>query len=505
MHESFWRRELGPTTYPQLSSDLETDVVIVGGGITGLTTGWLLQRRGVRCVIVEGDRIGHGTSGSTSAHVTEVVDEGYANIIREYGQDAAHMVAAAYRTALASITAFASAYDAECRPLDAFLFTENERDMDMLKEEADAARKLGIRCELTSSVPIPRALAGVRYPNQARFHPVRYLEAMAAEFVDEGGRIFEYTKAKNWEQAERVTLHLEQHQITAKYLVLATHTPIRFNLLHTELGPYRSYLVAMALQEEVKDGLYWDTADPYHYLRLMDHGGRKLLLVGGEDHKTGQEDDPESHYTALEQYARERYSVGERVFHWSDEFFEPADGLPYIGASPFSKQVLVGTGYSGVGLTGGTVAALVLADLVTERVNPWAEVFSPSRVKPIVAAKRFISENADVAYRWVADRFAKTEVGNSSEIAPGEGAVMRIEGQQVAMYRSPEGELIARSPVCTHMGCIVGWNTAEKTWDCPCHGGRFHPDGSVLSGPPVKPLDEVDVQSLIAKQKSERS
>jgi len=496
MHESYWRRERQAAKFPALKRDLETEVVIVGGGITGLTTGWLLQRRGINCVIVESARIGSGTSGSTSAHVTEVLDKGYPELIQEYGQDAAYLVAAAYRTALASITAFASSYDAGYAPLDAYRFTENEADIDSLKQEAEAARKLGIRCELVHDLPLPRAVAGVRFPNQARFHPIKYLEAMAQEFIEGGGQIFEDSQALKWDQSDRVTLYLEKGQVKARYLVLATHTPIRFNLLQTQLGPYRSYLVALTLQEEFQDGLYWDNADPYHYLRLIEHGGRQLLLVGGEDHKTGQETNPESRYAALEKYARERYTLGEAVFRWSDELFEPADGLPYIGASPFSQQVLVATGFSGVGLTGGTVAALTLANLVAERDNPWAEVFSPSRIKPIVAAKRFISENADVAYHWVADRFAKSELSDPDQLQIGEGAVIRLHGNQVAIYRDVDGKLLARSPVCTHLGCIVGWNSAEKSWDCPCHGGRFHPDGQVLSGPPVQPLGAVDLDSL---------
>lgn len=496
MLTSFWKLGAQPT-YPSLGGQsLETDVVIVGGGITGLTTAWLLQRRGIRCILVEQEQLGFGTTGATSAHLTEVLDIGYVQLVHDFGQEAAQLVTAAYRTALTSITAFASAYDVSCRPLDGFRFTEDESEIDQLKQEAETARKLGIRCELIGNVPLPRARAAVRFPNQARFHPQKYLRAMAEEFVEEGGLIFEHSRALKWEEADSVTLYLENGEIRGRTLVLATHTPIRFNLLQTELGPYTSYLVAMALEGEIRDALYWDTARPYHYLRLLEHEGQPLLLVGGEDHKTGQEPDPESRFRSLEAFARERYDVGQTMFHWSHELFEPADGLPYIGRSPGSERVLLGTGYSGVGLTGGTLAALILADMASQKENPWAEVFRPSRFKPAAGASNFLRENADVALRWVADRLTGSELQSLDELPAGEGAVLRLQGRQVAIYRGEDGHLTVRSPVCTHLGCIVGWNSSEKTWDCPCHGGRYHATGEVLNGPPVRGLDPVELEEI---------
>ncbi len=491
-NESYWRRSARRPRHPALDGDASVDVVVVGAGITGLTAALQLARAGRRVAILEADRVAGGTSGATSAHVTEVCDSPYTELIAKFGEDGARAFAGAYRQGAQWIATEAKGLRCDYRETAAYHYAEAAADVAALEEDGATARRLGLRADPVRDVPLPFDVAGgVRYSGQAEFHPVRYLNGLARRFQRAGGQIFERTRVVAWDEPENlVSVATERGTVSARQLVLATHTPPNVNLVQSELGPYRSYLLLVRLRDGVPHGLFWDSESPYHYLRAVPGPDGERLVVGGEDHKTGQDVDTEERYRALEEFARDRLPVAAVEARWSAQLYEPADGAPYIGPSPFTERVYLGTGFSGVGLVGGTVAGLLLSDLLLGRPNPWAELFDSTRIKPVAAAGRIAAENLDSAAWFVRDRLAGGEATTPDRVPRSTGCLVERNGEKLAVYRDARGALHAVSPYCTHLGCIVHWNTAEDTWDCPCHGGRYTRQGAVLSGPPTAPLEE---------------
>jgi Rieske Fe-S protein len=328
----------------------------------------------------------------------------------------------------------------------------------------------------------------LRVEDQALFHPREYLLALADRLPGDGSHLFENTKVLEVHDGAPCRVVTEKGTVTAKAVVEATTTPLNRVAMHTKLYAYRTYAVAGPLKGPLEAGQYYDSKDPYHYVRTQRVGEETYVIVGGEDHKVGSEEDTASCFTALESWARERFELKAVTHRWSGQVIEPADGLPYIGRNVGDKHVYVATGLSGTGMTFGTLAGMVLSDLILGNENPYAALYTPGRVKPKAGAKDFIQENAEVAFRFVADRLAKPDGKHLADVAPGEAKILEVEGRKVAVYREDDGTAHAVSPVCTHLGCHVHWNTAERTWDCPCHGGRFSPTGRVLNGPAVKDL-----------------
>jgi glycine/D-amino acid oxidase-like deaminating enzyme/nitrite reductase/ring-hydroxylating ferredoxin subunit len=507
--DSLWWRTRTAPPQPALAGDLAVDAVIVGAGITGLTTAFLLARAGRRVAVLEADRIGAGTTGGTSAHVTQVLDHRYKDLASKFGEDGARQVATSTATALEQIASlvFEEGIDCDFARVPGYLYAESADDAGQIGDELEAARRAGVPVERVSNLPLPFPVAAaVRFPHQARFHPTAYLAGLAAALQKRGGRIFEGTRVLATEGADsdgRCRVETAQGTVTAGAVVLATHTPAGFNLLQTAIEPMRSYVLAARLAggRQVPDGLFWDTADPYHYTRRQPvpaASGSDWLVVGGADHPTGQREETEQSYRDLERYVRERWPVAAIEHRWSSQFYEPVDGLPFIGESPLGHNVLVATGYSGTGLVLATLAAMLLADAVAGRENPWADLYRTTRVKPLAGGPKFVSLNVGVARHFVGDRLTAPKLGDLAQVAAGEGGVFEVDGDKVAVSRSRTGEVRAVSAVCTHAGCLVHWNGAEQTWDCPCHGGRFTPRGEVLEGPPVKALKTVDVSKLAA-------
>lgn len=493
---SIWHETVRKSVYPSFEGALSTDVCVVGAGISGLTTALLLQRDGRQVVVLEAELIGSGATGSTSAHVTHVPDVRYAKLVDQLGTDDARVFAAEARAAFRAMQDFAKRSPVPCdwSGVPAYLYTESSADAEELEQEAEAARELGVGAILTDSVPLLFPVrAAILYPGQARFHPLDYLEGLAQQFTACGGRLFERTRVSDWaENKGRVHLETDRGAVDANAAVLATHVPLGFNLLQAQVAPYQSYIVALRVRERIPDALYWDTAKPYHYLRRCLSWDEELLLVGGEDRKSGHELNPAACYSRLEAHARKRFTVRDVVQRWSAQYYEPADGLPYVGRSALSESVYVATGYSGSGLVLGTMAARVLHDGIQGRETDVSRLVAAMRIKPLAAAKKVVSENLDVAARFVGDRLRGW--GRSfADVAKGDGRLVEIGGRKLAVYRDEHGALHARSPVCTHMGCIVHWNGAQRTWDCPCHGGRFSANGEVISGPPLGPLPERDL------------
>ena len=479
--ESHTRRS---PTFPPLDRDWQADVAIAGGGITGLTLARLLAAEGLNVVVLERGRIGSGTTGATTAHITAALDIDYATLVSRFGEAAARLVTDSVSESIERIEKTAAALGPDCgfARVPGYRYIDDGGDLAALEREAEIGRRLGVDVHLMAERLLPPAWRGALcFDRQAQFHPLAYLDGLATDVVTAGGVIFEHTPVID---AYDGCFHVAGgHRVGARHVVHATHTPIGLvPTVQTRLAAVTSYVLAARLETPLPPALYWDCAQPYHYVRTLGDGTR--ILAGGEDQPTGREADTKARHHALEQWVRRHYPVRAIQQRWSHELFEPADGLPYVGALAGSSQ-LVAAGFSGTGMTFGTMAAGLLFDLIVRGSSPWKDVYSPSRLKPL-SSGRAVVENARIGWRFVADRLRTRE--SPDELANDSGLVTLIDGKQVAVYRDLRGDLHYLSPRCTHLGCIVAWNDSEKTWDCPCHGGRFHPTGKVLYGPPVDDL-----------------
>ena len=473
--------ELPPV--PALLEDLTTDVCVVGAGIAGLSTAARIAEEGLSVVVLDREGIGAGETGRTTAHLTAAVDSRYRRLERFHGPEGARLAAASHAAAIAMVAAQVSRAPQDCRFewVDGYLFDPDDEDPDALHEEAEAARRAGLEVEELASPPLPfPAGRCLRFPRQAQVHALRYLGALAAEVRGSRGRIFR-AEATEFEDGEPATVRTRSGvRVQARSLVIATDTPIndRF-VIHTKQAPSRTYAIAFAAPNGFPRGLFWDTLEPYHYLRRARIGpdpGEDVLIVGGEDHRTGEAADPDRRYEVLEAWTRTRVNGLGRVTHrWSGQVLEPVDGLAFIGRNPGDRHVYVATGFTGNGITHGTLAGVLLADLVLGRTNEWAPVYEPGRIS-LRSAPGFIRENVKTAGHY-AELVSGGDVEDEAEIAAGDGAIVRRGLRKLAVYRDESGDLHERSAYCTHLGCVVAWNRAERTWDCPCHGSRFDVDG----------------------------
>jgi glycine/D-amino acid oxidase-like deaminating enzyme/nitrite reductase/ring-hydroxylating ferredoxin subunit len=492
---SVWMEEVEEAPrWPRLSGEIRADVAVVGGGMTGVTTACLLSRAGKKVVILEARRIGQGETGRTTAHLTVAMDQRYHSILSKFGRDGARAVFESQEEAVSRIESLVRELRIDCQfeRLPGFLFTESEKQRDEIEAEAAACEQLSIPAVLTREVPLPFPVAqALRFEGQAQLHPTRYLLALAGSVAGGGSQIFEDSPVLEVIEDEPCRVITEGGTVVADHVVVAAHVPI-FNrvFVHTKIAAYRSYVLAARLPGTGPAGLFWDTEDPYHYIRACrTREGAHLLLVGGEDHKVGHDPDSGSRFERLEAYLGARFGRLPIERRWSGQIIEPVDGLPYIGRNALSSRTYVATGYAGQGMTSGTVAAAILCAEVQGMKSPYAELYDATRIKPIAAAREFVRENVDFPARLVGDRLRRHDHPAAANILPGEGAVVTLDGERMAVYRHPAGELHALSPVCTHLGCLVGWNNAEKSWDCPCHGSRFDPSGQVLNGPAVAGLE----------------
>jgi glycine/D-amino acid oxidase-like deaminating enzyme/nitrite reductase/ring-hydroxylating ferredoxin subunit len=478
--------------FPPLERDLDADVAVVGGGITGLTLAALCAESGRRVVLLERNRLGSGTTGRTTAHLTAGLDVEYKTLVSRFGEEHARRVIESVQRSIDEIERRAGA-GCGFRRMPGYRFSESARDLPRLEEEAAFARKLGLDADLVSDTPLPFACAGaLRLEAQAAFQPLAYLGVLVETIRRAGGRIFEHSPVI--EATDDGVALAHGPRVEAAHVVDATHTPVGLvPSVQTRVAAWTSYVVAARLERPLPHALYWDCEDPYHYVRSFDDAG-DVILVGGEDHRTGGEVDPYTRFAALESWARIRFPVVRFEARWSHELFEPADGLPYIGPLPGARTRLVATGYSGTGMTFGTVAALALHELVTTGESALEPLYTPSRLKPLASAGAVVEENMRIGWRFVADRF-RGRGESLDDLGRDEGRVLHVDGEQLAVYRDVRGDLHFLSPRCTHMSCIVAWNDAEKTWDCPCHGGRFHRTGKVFYGPPTADLEHEDTEA----------
>ncbi len=501
-HRSIWLATGELPAEPTLVGDVQADVCVVGAGIAGLTTAYLLAREGKRVVVLDDGPIADGETAHTTAHLANALDDRFYRLEEIFDRETARLAAESHSAAIDTIERIVREEGIDCafRRLDGYLFLSLSGSLDELRKERDAAVRCGLDVSLVERAPLAGFDTGMalRFPRQAQFHPLRYLAGLAEAITRDGGRIYTRTRATSISGGATARVETEGGGVvTAGSVVVATNTPVNDLLaIHTKQAPYRTYVIGLEIPAgAVTPALYWDTADPYHYVRLYGEEstpagpGKDVLIVGGEDHKTGHADDADERYRCLEEWTRQRFpEAGAVIFRWSGQVMEPVDSLAYIGRNPGdADNVYIATGDSGNGMTHGTIAGLLLTDLIQGRSNPWARVYDPSRITP-GAAGEFLREGVDTVAqygRWLTGG----DVSSPEEIPPGEGAVIRRGLTKVAVYRAADGAVHELSAVCTHLQCIVSWNSDEKSWDCPCHGSRFDPYGAVLNGPANYPLE----------------
>jgi glycine/D-amino acid oxidase-like deaminating enzyme/nitrite reductase/ring-hydroxylating ferredoxin subunit len=494
---SAWLRTTSPQSFAPLRGVRQTDVVVIGGGITGLTAALLLKERGKQVTLLEAWRIAEGATGHTSAHLTTELERGYVELSRSFGTAALRRVVSARHAAIAQIAQWVDQHRIDCgfRRVPGYSYAADHAQRRELLRELHDLREVDNEALWVDDVPFVTARGGVRFSNQAELQPVDYLRALAVLVHGQGSVVCEGSPVVEYKDGNPCVVKTATGEVHAEAVVLATHTPVGRTVLHSELIPYRSYVLAARLEGDTQpSGLFWDNDDPYHYVRgYTQPDGARLLIVGGADHKTGQTKDERQHYATLERWTREHFAVSTIDSSWSTELFESVDGLPYVGHLGGERHTFLATGFAGDGLTFGTLAAQAIADELTARANAMMEILSPKRLKPFAAGRRFVRENANVALHFVKDRLRAGDQASVRDLLPGQGGLVTLGGRKVAAFRDDQGKLHTLSAVCQHLKCIVQWNTAERTWDCPCHGGRYAPTGEVLSGPPMHPLSPVDL------------
>ncbi len=500
---SAWMAETSPRRGTTLERDITVDVCIIGGGIAGMTTAYLLSLAGKSVAVLDRGPVASGNTVRTTAHLSNAIDDRYFEIERIHGQEGARLAAESHTAAIRRIEEIAAQERISCdfERLDGYLFAPPGQQPDILDREWKAAHSAGLTTvEKLDRAPLSGFDTGpcLRFPDQGQFHPLKYMDGLTRAFQRDGGHVHTETPVERIEGGTIARVVTGAGPVvSALAVVVATNSPFNDMVaIHTKQAAYLTYAIGAVVRcGAVSRGLYWDTLDPYHYVRLapiapdrrdgMNAGSvdRELLIVGGEDHKTGQAHDQNQRFDRLEQWTRERFPMVEEVeFRWSGQVMETIDGLAFIGRNPGDREnIFIITGDSGMGMTHGTIGGMLISDLIQGRANPWTQLYDPSR-KPVGAVGDYASENLNVAGQY-ADWLTGGEVSERGQIPVGEGAVLRRGLSKVAVYRKADDEYNEVSAVCPHLGCIVAWNTAEKTWDCPCHGSRFDCQGNVTNAP----------------------
>jgi glycine/D-amino acid oxidase-like deaminating enzyme/nitrite reductase/ring-hydroxylating ferredoxin subunit len=486
--QGLWLHTASAPTYPALERELETDVAVLGGGITGLTTALLLKRDGARVAVVEAARVGSGVTGCTTAKVSALQSTIYSTIASRHGDERTAVYGEASRAGVEQVAALVHREGIDCdlerRP--AFTYAADESQLGSVEREAEATQRAGLETALTESVDLPYRVAGaVRLADQLEFHPVRYAHGLAAAVNGDGSVVLEGTRALGVAEGSPCEVRTTGGTITARQVVVATHYPVLDRgLFFARLKPQRSYCLAARVRGALPQGMSISAGTPTRSVRSY----KDQLIVAGEGHQTGDGKTAAGAYERLERFARDHWDVESVTHRWSAQDPSPYDHLPVIGSyTPFSSRVFVASGYMKWGLSSGTFAAMILADLIGGRENAWADAFSPNRLS-LRSAPELAQLNAKTGVYFFSDRLAPVRAG--ADVARGEARVVRSGLGKTGMYRDEQGELHAVSLRCTHLGCLLRFNSAERSWDCPCHGSRFDVDGAVLEGPAVKPLEK---------------
>jgi glycine/D-amino acid oxidase-like deaminating enzyme/nitrite reductase/ring-hydroxylating ferredoxin subunit len=501
----YWIDSAPLPRFPSIDKNLEVDVVIIGAGIVGVTAAYLLKRAGQTVALLERDRCARVDTGHTTAHLTAVVDLSRQDAVRTFGKDVTRAVWEANVAAIDQIVHNIRAEDTSCdfRWVPGYLHAPfegaEEKDRKFLEREAEVARELGIKGEFLAAIP-HFGLPGVKFPHQAIFHPRKYLASLAQQIPGSGSHIFEHSEVSEVKEDPHL-VKVSDREIRCRQVIMATHNPLvgtagiaGATLFQSKLSLYSSYAIGARLPaEKLPEASFWDIAEPYNYLRVERKRGYDYAIFGGEDHKTGQESDTAAAYRRLEERFLRLVPDAVIEHRWSGQVIDTNDGLPFIGE--VADKQFAATGFAGNGMTFGTLGAMMATDWVLKRTNPWSDIFDPGRKKIRGGAWTYLKENKDYPYYLVRDWLGGTEGKSLRVLKRGQGKILHLDGKKVAAYRADDGAVTLCSPVCTHLKCIVGWNDAEQTWDCPCHGSRFKPTGEVISGPAEEPLERLPAHS----------
>ena len=504
---SYWTDSIEMPHCPGLSENIKTDVCIVGAGIGGLTTAYLLMKEGKQVCVLEDHEIGSGQTGRTTAHFSTALDDHYSELEKWHGAKGTKLAAESHRAAINKVAEIIEKENIDCDMdwVDGYLFVSENSTEEILFKELDAASRAGLYdVQMVARAPLDFLDTGpaLHFPKQLQLHPLKYLKGLAKAIIAGGGKIFTRTHVIDVQGGtDAVVKTQDGFTVHADSIVIATNSPINdIFAIHTKQAAYRSYVITLEIPNgSVSKGLYWDTLDPYHFIRIQEkkylgsrNGDVDLLIIGGEDHKTGQNSNPSLCYTFLENWAREKFPFcGKLVYQWSGQVLEAVDGLGYLGHNPQDKKnVYIITGDSGNGMTHCTIGGLLITDQIFKRKNPWEKLYNPSRINAR-SVGNFIRENMNAVSQY-ANYFIKNSFENVEDIDWGEGVVFNQGRKKIAAYKNREGRLELFSAVCPHLGGLLRWNTAEKTWDCPCHGSRFNAHGKVTEGPAVMNLAPIE-------------
>lgn len=492
---SFWIDSTLKSDYPTLTYDLTVDVAIIGAGLAGITAAKLLKRAGKTVAVLEADRVAKGVSGHTTAKLTSLHQLIYADLIKEIGAEKARLYGESNQAAVEQVSTWIEQEHIDCdfARKSAYTFATSTNELEKVKAEFEAAQQLGLPALFTTETRLPFEIMGaVQFTNQAEFHPRKYILNLAGKIQGDGSYVFENTRVKtvNGENPCQVICK-NGAVVTAQDVIVATNLPILDQgLFFAKSYPKRSYMIG-AWIDPAKDpqGMFIGAGGNYRSIRTTPHEGKTLLIIGGEGHKVGEESDTEQRYEHLAQYAQEQFGVSDIAYRWSTQDMVSFDRLPYIGLlTPASNHTYVATGFSLWGMSKSTLSGMLLADRILGIDNPWASLYEATRPTPFVS-QQSVKQNLDVGMHWIGDRF-KGLLDSPDRLQVGEGKVVTVNGKKVAAYRDEQGDLHQVSAVCSHLGCIVAWNPAEKSWDCPCHGARYDCEGKVLHGPAVHDLEQ---------------
>ena len=506
---SFWTDSVTPLEFETLSRDIETDILIIGGGIAGLTTAYLLLKAGRKITVVEDGYIGSGETGRTTAHLTCALDDGYLEIENTFGEDGSRKSAESHTAAIDCIEKIVKDENIDCHfeRVNGYLFIHPTDTKENLRKEFDATKRAGLPTRWLNHTPGIQSENGpcIHYPDQAQFHIMLYLHGLANAIVKMGGKIFTKTHATH---IGKTGARCNELKVTASQIVVATNTPVNdLVAIHTKQFPYRSYVIAARIpRQQMAHSLWWDTGDqqskwvtaPYHYVRMEQFDeDADLLIAGGEDHKTGQADDEnvpeENRFGALIEWTRKRFpAMQEIIYHWSGQVMEPVDYMAFIGKNPGDENIFIITGDSGNGMTHGTLGGIIITDLIQGINNKWADLYSPKR-SPLKVPKTYLSEMLNMAAQY-GDYLKKADIQEVDTLQAGEGAILSKGLKRIGVYKDEQNMVHAFSAVCPHLGCVLQWNAEEKSFDCPCHGSRFTKEGIVINGPAITNLKQMDIK-----------
>ncbi len=492
---SFWIDSTLETNYPTLINDVTVDVAIVGGGIAGITAAMLLKNAGKSVAVVEAKSIATGVSGHTTAKVTSLHQLIYADLIKEFGEDKARIYAESNQAGVEQVADLVAQEGIDCdfSRQSTYTFADSAKHLDKIEAECEAALKVGLPASFVTETSLPFAIAGaVKVDNQAQFHVRKYLLHLADKIAGEGSYVFENSRVEKIEEGTPCEVITSQGKVKAQDVIVATNLPILDQgLFFAKSYPKRSYIIGAAIDpEKAPEGMFIGVGDDYHSIRTTPYQGGKLLLIGGGGHKVGAISNTEEKYLALEAYGRSQFGIDNFDYRWSSQDMVSFDKLPYIGKlTPANKHIYVATGFSLWGMSKGTMAGMLLKDLVLGQENSWADLYEATRATPFVT-KESLKNNAEVGLNWIGDRLKALKNPSLADVGVGEGKIVLVDKEPTAVYKDEQGKIHAVSPVCTHLACIVNWNSAEKSWDCPCHGARFTCEGQVIQGPAIKNLEK---------------